>query len=212
MGSGHLPISISRTVIILDHELPVPTALALILFLEAKLTTAAICCTAESPFFNSFLSRDMPASAHKVNYKIFHNIQPSPIGIFSLSSRNQNEILGDLLNILRGYFDEINMGVGYHLTQGRVSRQKPVVGGWLPPEKIYNRHLEKKVVMACMVLKPWNFWFWNIFGDQLFWGSDIFMTSLWHHMLDVCTYFGMFGKRIHRKDPYIYTMVPIRRI
>ena len=42
-----------------------------------------------------------------------------------------------------------------------------------------------------------NFQFWPIcFTENWpFWGSTIFMTSLWRHMLDVCTYFGMHGKR-----------------
>ena len=32
---------------------------------------------------------------------------------------------------------------GYPLTWGRVSRQRPGVRGWLPPEKKLSRHFEK---------------------------------------------------------------------
>ena len=96
-----------------------------------------------------------------------------------------------------------------------LSHQRPlgVWGfGWLPLVKVQNRHFEK--VIACMVLKLtvyiknvisffyklkalWNADIWNFFGEMfdfglyfpenwLFGGSDMVMTSLWRHMLNVC--------------------------
>ena len=53
--------------------------------------------------------------------------------------------------------------------------------------------------------------FWQNFGlcfteNRLFWGAVMFMTSLWRHTLDVCTFWYAWKEEIHS-----YTMVPIIR-
>ena len=88
---------------------------------------------------------------------------------------------------------------------------------WAPLSSIHLCIYLKKLLLVwsrnvvSFLLKPkkkkkWNSNIWNILGkifnfgqcfteNRLFWGLNMFMMSLWHHMLDVCTYFGTDGKR-----------------
>ena len=100
----------------------------------------------------------------------------------------------------------------------RVSCQRPVWveggGGGCHQRKFEIALLEKLLLvwswnLLCMLemsKTEWNSNIWNFSGkifnfglcfteNRLFGGSAMFMMSLWRHMLDVCTYVGMYGKR-----------------
>ena len=76
-----------------------------------------------------------------------------PLEIFPCRLQNQKESdLSQLDNLkynICGHFDE-KKNRKYPLGEGKVSRQRFWVGGWLPPEKIKSHYLKKN---DCMVLK-----------------------------------------------------------
>ena len=129
--------------------------------------------------------------------------------------------LGNLLYIIRGHFYEKQIG-GTSLPGAGVRRQSQWVPGWLPPSHCKISILKKyllvwswNVPILCMLEMLFPSFISKqpgeipIFGKNsdlkknfayVFWKSAIFdvrpcfMTSLWCHTLDVCTYFGMYGK------------------